>query len=53
VARYHLAVPVNENRNIEAEAFDAAGDLPDLAITVMSGIAWVKLERPDGKSFYQ
>src|SRR5262249_44362106 len=37
-----LIVPVDENRRVEAERFDALGDRPNLLPTVFSWIACVK-----------
>ena len=38
------AVAVDQNRDVEAEGFDAAGDLPDLLLAVPAGVGRVGLQ---------
>src|SRR5580704_789859 len=49
VAGYDLLVPVDQNRRVEAERFDAAGDRPDLLAAVLARIGRIGLELHDRK----
>jgi hypothetical protein len=47
VAGDHLEFGVDQDRHIEAECLDAAGDLPDLLAGVPAGIPRIGLEEVD------
>ena len=49
MAGYDLLVPVDQNRRVEAEGGDTAGDRPDLLAAVLARIGRIGLELHDRK----
>jgi len=49
MAGYDLLAPVDQNRRVEAEGGDAAGDRPDLVAAVLARIGRIGLEFHDRK----
>jgi hypothetical protein len=45
----HLELGIDQDRHIEAECLDAAGDLPDLLVAVSAGIGRIGLPRLDSQ----
>jgi hypothetical protein len=49
MAGKHLVVPVYKDRDIKSEAFNAAGDLPDLPRAMLPRILWIEPQLTDGE----
>ena len=47
-----VEIGINQYRHIEAEAVDAAGDLPDLLFAMNPGVGWIGLEQIDRTKSY-
>jgi hypothetical protein len=47
VTRDHIAMAIYQDRDIEAEDFDALGNFPDLSPAVASDIGWIRLKLVD------
>src|SRR5580693_2678299 len=48
----YLHIGIDQQRHVEAERFDAAGDLPDLLLAVDPGVGWVGLQQIGRKMSY-